>query len=237
MIKLSEIEDENLKNYLSTINPKILNNTDLVTPKIIGKSIMHHIAYKKFDKMVPNISKRAGEKEDNTFLRVHVAPTLIGCIIGFGKLFYDIAVAQNRKYTQLNDNTVYLYTVPFKYLLRPNIKLVYDARVTDEMWLFSYDADSRLLKPSYTEELKVLNVRVMPGQTEDYQMVATFSINVAEGNVIELDKGKFIDEGSWVITVRKLDGTLHQLIDYKKSKLNKAYLSYQEPKLPIFTKW
>lgn len=237
MIKLSDIKDENLKNYLSTINPKILNNSDLVTPETLGKGVVHHIAYQKFDKMVPNISKRAGEKEDNTFLRVHTAPTIMGCITGFGIMFYDILFAQNKKFTRINDNTIYIYTVPFTYLIKPNNKLVYDSSVTDEMWLFSYDADSRLIKPTYTEELKVLNIRILPGNDKDYQMVGVFSIDVSEGNVIELDKGKFIDEGSWVITIKKLYDNQHELVEYKKSKLNKAYLSYKEPKLPVFTKW
>ncbi len=237
MVKLNEINDPDLKAFLTVANAKILNNTTLVTPETLGKSTLHHIAYRKMYKLVPNISKRANQFEDNTFIRVHTAPTLIGCITGFGDLFIDILFSQNKKYTTLINNTIYLYTIPFQYGLKPNDKLVPDAKETDETWLFPYSKDTRLITPSFIEELVVLNVRVKPEHDKHYEMQATFRLSVSKGNEVELDKGIVLGEGDWNIVIKKNFNNTHALVDYHKSKINKAYLSLEDKYKPVWANW
>lgn len=237
MIKVKEIENEELRSYLSLANSKVLNNSDLVTSKDIGQDVVYHIAYRKMNKLVPNISKRAGETEDNTFLRVHTSTNLIGCITGFGNLFYDALFPQNKNFTNFLNNTVYVYTIPFEYAIKPSKTLVYDANITDELWLFPYNKDSRIIKPTYIEELKVLNIRIKPEDDKNYLMQITFNIKIAEGNYLYITKDKKIDSGSWTLVINKFYDNTHELVECKKGNLNIAYLSYQESNKPIYTKW
>ena len=58
--------EKQLEDKLSLVNEKVKSNVTIVTPKEVGQDFMLHIAKKRFKELTPNISKRAGAKEDNT---------------------------------------------------------------------------------------------------------------------------------------------------------------------------
>ena len=141
-------------NELETIsklyNPRVVKNTTIVTPETLKQDTLFHIALNKRFKLFPNISKRAGANEDNTVTRVHVAPTLIGCYLGYASATYlalnnvpsvkkTSSPTNSPKLPSIYKGGFYIHEIPFRCALKPNKSLVYDSDLTDEIWLVSYN--------------------------------------------------------------------------------------------------
>lgn len=126
------------------VNPKVIKETEIVTPELLGQSFFLHLTPDKNRvKYEPKISKRQALNEDQTLPRVTVAPTLLGCFIG-----YSGAVPQTLNYAPDENNKnyrqgYYINKIPFQYALKPTNKMVYDARRSDEHWLFTYNAETK----------------------------------------------------------------------------------------------
>ena len=143
--------EQALKDFLTTVSllqPKVRENVEILTNDEESTPLLH-IAMGKQDFLVPNISRRAGTKEDNTVPRVHTSMTVHGCMIGYASVmhnFYDFVPGNTS--TSSSGKAVayrggyYILAVDHRFAVKPNSKLVYDAKESDEVWLITYDKET-----------------------------------------------------------------------------------------------
>lgn len=160
MIKISDIENPDLKETLSLFNKVVLANTTLETSEDIKKinqtGFLYHINIESIKTFIPNVSRRGALTEDNTVPRIHTGIDLLGCLRGYASLFTE--------YLDLNSpggfdkkirgkNYFYFNVFDFEYCLKPNNELVYDTSYTKERWLFAFDKNTKYYKPLATFEI------------------------------------------------------------------------------------
>ena len=194
-------KQEFLESY-ELITPNVRKNTTIVTPETLGQNVFYHIAKTKMKSLVPNVSRKAAPSEDNTVPRVYVAPTLLGCIAGYVLLIYEAfelyPTDKNTPDTWLGG--CYIYTIPFEYALKPNSKLLYDAEVSDEHWLISYNRDTITYKPSYVTKMVVIALRSNSFYNGSIVRELDILIEVSESG-IHLDKKTYVEGGYYKCTV------------------------------------
>src|ERR1700741_3061096 len=96
---------EELTQWLETVSEKVRKNVTVVTPEEVKQDYFLHISTDtSIKKFVPVIGRRQAYSEDRSVPRVTVAPTLLGCFIGYAKADYDF---QNTPSTAKNDQKGY----------------------------------------------------------------------------------------------------------------------------------
>ena len=208
-----------LKEYLSQVNPKVVKNTEIITPEDLGQTGVFHIATLNFSALVPNISRRGAWTEDNTLPRVHCAPTLLGCLRGHAgivelALNNLVGMAKGDEYR----GGFYIYHIPFEVALKPNKKMVYDCDYTDEVWLVPYSKETRLYRPDLIGKAVICSAKV-----ESVKGVLTttleLAIDVPKGMKLAIDKENVLSEGYWLsYFVQTLNQRKSTEIEYVKSK-------------------
>lgn len=143
------VDKEELKELLTMANPKVRSKVKIIDANDLGQDKVYHISLDRRTKFFPNISKRAGAEEDNTLPRVHVAPNVIDCWFGYAsgaELAANYQVDASKKKVAQNNNKVseykggfYIHEFDFRAGLQPNNDLVYDADLTNEVWLVTYN--------------------------------------------------------------------------------------------------
>ena len=197
-------DKKELEELLETVTPKVRNNVKIVLPEDIDQDFMHHIAIQKFKEMVPNISKRAASGEDNTLPRVHVCPTLVGCMQGYGSVNFHVYDSANTK-TKANDvykGYLNIYKIPFKACLKPGKRMVFDANETNEHWLVKYNSRTDTYPATIIGRLVPTSVTVTPVKDSDPIEDIGLVVEVFGKDNIVLDKKNTLKKGYWSIFVR-----------------------------------
>lgn len=130
---------QDFEEYLSILNSKVRNNTEIVKAEDLKQPFMLHIDKKVPDKFIPMMPRSAATSEDNTVPRITVADTLIGCVMGYARTLNDFFSDYNAGYI--------ISILNFEYCLKPNNKLVFDAEITGEHWLIGYNKQTLSYKP------------------------------------------------------------------------------------------
>lgn len=130
---------EELNKFLSVQDNRIKNNVDVVSKNDLRYPFLLHIDHIVPTEFIPSVPKRAAPLEDKTIARIAVADTLIGCMLAYGNIYYDYDVLKltGYKISKLN----------FEYAIKPNNKLVYDSKETNEYWLIPYNKNHTSFKP------------------------------------------------------------------------------------------
>lgn len=157
-----EADVKKMNELLKMTNPKVVKNVTIVTPDDLGSRYLLHLARMKFDELIPNVSKKAAPSEDNTMIRIHTSPYLIGCIRGYALVNYELLTIPSKNRLSFFAGGYYLYAIPFKVALRPNKRLLYDADYTNEIWLTTYDQNTVTYKPEHRLELVYTEVIGIP---------------------------------------------------------------------------
>lgn len=194
---MSELDE--LKKILEMSSTKVRNNVKIVSDEDLGYNYVHHIAKTRMRHLVPNISKRAAPSEDNTLPRIHVSPTLKGCILGYAAIVHDtINFVPNK--TVDDDSWLggyYVYTIPFKYMLKPNTKLVYDSDYTNEHWLITYNKDTVVYRPYAVDKMIFTGLTLEPIATEKSVLIISLAIEVQSDYGIRLDNKRYLTKGCY----------------------------------------
>ena len=192
-------ELEELKKVLNLTSTRVRNNVKIVSDKDLGYNYVHHIAKTRMRHLVPNISKRAAPSEDNTLPRIHVGPTLKSCILGYAAIVHDTSNLIPNK-TVDNDSWLggyYVYTIPFKYMLKPNTKLVYDSDYSNEHWLITYNKDTVVYKPLAVDKMIFTGLTLEPIATKKNVLTISLAIDVQSDTGIRLDDERYLTKGCY----------------------------------------
>ena len=211
-----EEQISNLNKLLSLYSNKIRSNTMIVTKNDLEIEELLHISYFKQNKIIPNISRRIAAKEDNTLPRISTSSTLIGCIQGYLALIHDsinadIYFKEDRK---LAHGAYYLYSIPYTIALKPNTKLVYDADITNEIWLVSYDITTKEYKPSSVDQFFTKSILIEPDINNSKLFLITIYIRLSKNTKITDDVTVTPGYHQLTISFRNSD-IIYKLEDHK----------------------
>lgn len=188
---------------LDLTNDEVVKNAKVVTPESLGQKEFFHIAKQSFKELVPNISKRGPDNEDNTLPRVHVSIHLVGCINGYGVVSQDVVESDYGGESGYRGG-YYLYFVPFEYSLQPNRKLVGDQPQVDEHWLITYNQDTKTFKPSAIGRIVNERTSFLPStHHRGAQELLSMVVEVPKLARLRLDEKTWIAEGYWLVDITR----------------------------------
>lgn len=121
-----------LSEWLNQQAPRVRSNC-----KIVNVDYAYHIsANQKIKRFMPMIGTRMADTEDRTIARVCCAATLIDAIRGHSEVAWEQLDAWfNGQFDEFA-----IYQMPFTEYIKPNSKMVYDADVSNELWIVPNDA-------------------------------------------------------------------------------------------------
>lgn len=239
------IDKQELENISKIYNPRVLKNIEIVTPETLKQDSLFHIALEKRPKFFPNISKRAGAQEDNTLTRVHVAPTLMGCWFGYATAAY--LAASYVPETKKGPNTInspkpsiykggfYIHEIPFRCAIKPNKTLVYDADLTDEIWLVSYNEYTKTFPAQVIGMMFINKVSYIPRTGKTPMEVCSVCVKIEKGKSLKFSLNnehqkitkecpEIIKEGFWMFDVNETTHEVTNFISIKEKDFNEYKL-------------
>ena len=196
---MSDLTD--LEKTLSLLNDKVRNNVKIVTPKDIGQDVLYHLTTRKSNKFVPTISRIAAPSEDNTLPRFHTSTHLIGCIQGYSLILNDILIKDVyfEEDREVPHGEYFLYTFKFDYALRPNKRLVFDADITNEHWLITFNEKTKYYTPIETNKLFFSSLIIEPNKLKGKDFHILFDLSVE--NSLRIDERTTLPKGYYEIEV------------------------------------
>lgn len=243
---------DEMKEQLLRCSDAVFNNTRIITPGEIKQDYLLHVATKKITEFIPYHSRIAASSEDNTIARVHCAPTLGGCIIGFSMSEYLIlnskpvnttkAAEAKPKYSSASPylGGLYIHKIPFEVALKPSKKLVFDANETDETWLITYSPETRKFPATVIGRVILSHLIVTPRLGKSSTNNSVYIIEITDRDGIYLNKDNFLTLGFWEVSINS-DTLETTVVKSTKEAFNKEHelkaslLSYSDQ--PAFTKW
>lgn len=235
---------DEMKEQLTRCSDAVIANTKIITPSDIKQDYFLHVAIKKNNEFIPYHSRIAAPSEDNTVPRIHVAPTLAGCIIATNQTHHllqnMIPLAKLKDHKKSNSyNTPYLggfyiHKVPFDVALKPSKKLVFDADQTGEHWLITYNQETRKYPAIVIGKVILSNLSITPTVGTLPLMVAKLLVEITDNDGIYLDKKNYLTKGYWSFEltdntlISEVNNINKEVFDGFKD-LSASLLSYQEP--------
>lgn len=200
------IDVEELKERLGFYTKNIEDNTSIVTPDDLGYNFLYHISFRPFKELVPNISRRAALSEDNTVPRVHASDTIGNCILGHASIGY---VGSNSKTVTTKKGKkedsylggFYIHQIPFRASLKPNKKLVYDAEVTNEHWLVTYNEMTRVFPALNVGKAIVKEVRYLPRANKYPEEIINLVVEYTGLDKLIVSKDIAVKKGYWEVVI------------------------------------
>jgi hypothetical protein len=239
---------DEMKEQLKLCSDAVINNTKIITPEEIGQDYLLHIAIRKIPEFIPYHSRASAYSEDNTIPRVHTSPTLAGCIIGFSMSGYltSSLIPNNTKKDKNNSldssylGGFYIHKIPFEVALKPNKKLVYDTKESDETWLITYNESTRKFPATVIGRMINSKLEVIPRIGKPPSNINIFLMEITEQEGIYLDKDTLLSKGHWKIAIdvdsKEMVSTKITEKEYGSDHEAKAsMLSFKEP--PAYHKW
>lgn len=193
---------DQLEKWLEHAAEKVRRNATIVTPVDLEQDFLLHISTNTtIRRFTPLIGRRQAVSEDRTVPRITVAPTVLGCFIGYAKADTDFqhSVSDGTKEMEGYKGGWKIYCFPFEAALKPNNKLVYDASASDEMWLTSYSAETAEYVPQTAGKMFFRSMRfVGRSGRRPYTEVEIYLEITREGG-LRFSKNLFLDQGYWKI--------------------------------------
>lgn len=248
---------EAMAKFLALQSDNVKTHSQIVDTDLVGQDYMLHIDKNTPSIFTPMMPRSADKREDNTVSRITVAPTLVGCYIGYNRAHDDFAAGSVQK----GQNDPYrggyeICTLPFDHCLKPDDTLVPDASQSQEHWLVGYTEQTRQYQPEKVGKVFLTRVaqKAVSGQRPSTLVTMFIEVTREAGFKfspnIHLMKGYHKAELHWDTV--KLPSAVDQEHfhvrechpgEYQEAKgLTAAFLSRHTAKVPVgrvpaFTGW
>lgn len=231
----------------------VKTHSQIVDADLVGQPYMLHIDKNTPQVFTPMMPRSADKREDNTVGRVTVAPTLLGCYIGYNRANNDFWDG-SKKDPEKEDNYRGGYDIcllPFQHCLKVDNTLVPDASISDEHWLVGYSEGTRAYQPEHVGKMFLTKVAAEAISGDRPTISITMFIEVVREQGFKFSPSIHLDKGHWKADVLWNHTTMPNVskegnftvtrIDedtYQKSKnYHAALLSYAVPPAPAFSRW
>lgn len=248
---------EAMKEFMALQSDNVKTHAEIVDTDLVGQEYMLHIDKNTPPVFTPMMPRSADKREDNTTARITVAPTLMGCYIGYNRAHDDFASGSVQK----GENDPFrggyeICTLPFQHCLKVDNTLVPDAQQSGEHWLVGYTEQTREYKPEKVGKVFVTRIAQKAVSGEKPTTLITMFIEVTReagfkfSPHIHLNKGYHRAEVVWENA--KLPSVMneeHFVVrechagEYQEAKgLTAAFLARHVAKVPVgripaFSRW
>jgi hypothetical protein len=203
---------DKLEKHLEHCSARVQRNTTVVTAEDLveklgdaqgayrGQHQLHISKNTNIRKFIPQLTLRGSPDECRDITRVCVAPTLLGCILGY-------AVTENDFFAYASDGKeddykggYKIYALPVKASLRPNKSMVPDVQGTDEHWVVSYSPETTEFIPESAGRFfcSAVQYEARAGKKPAGRMTLYVEITKPEG--LWFSKSHFLTKGYWIVT-------------------------------------
>jgi hypothetical protein len=191
-----------IEEYLNRIPNNVVRSCEvesLEESKI--PQVLHISTNTNLKEMTPRICSRQVEGEDRTTPRIVGAPTIYGCILGYAIMLEDYTSKASRTSENKVDwkNGYKIYSIPYKFCLKPDKTLVPSAKQSDETWLVNYSEDTRTYEPIPVGRFFCTKFSFVPRIGELPQHEATIYVEVTTDEGLWFSKNNKLDKGYWKI--------------------------------------
>lgn len=196
---MKDVQD--LDAWLDHVSEQVQRNVQIVTPVEVGQDFFLHIsADTSLRNYLPCVPKRQAKGEERTLPRVTVAPTLLGCFIGYAASEYDFLYAKHKDVENPRWRGGWVINaLPFKAALRPNAKMVYDQAKSDEHWLVAYNDDTSEYIPTPVGKAFYRSVRYVAVAGDQPDTEGTLFLEVSKEDGFQFSKNIRLDAGYYSI--------------------------------------
>jgi len=205
---------EQMEKWLELQAERVQRNVEIVTPIELEQDFVLHISTNTaIRKFVPVIGTRQASKEDRTVPRICVCPTLLGCFIGYAKAeddFMNRASNNLKEYDESKGSSGYkggwkIYSFPLKVALRPNARMVYDAKASDELWLTLYCPEANEYIPEAAGKIFYKAVKYLSRTGNHPEGEVEFFVEVTKEGGLPFSQHHWLDKGYW-----RIEGPIQQ---------------------------
>lgn len=181
-----------MKRFLDLQPLEVTDHVRVVTPEDTGASYLLHISRDGgLTEFVPRVSKRTAKGENRSVARISVAPSLIGCVLGYcsdlDDFFSERMVREGKSNPNLFRGGWYIYGIRYDQALRPDKSLVPDVEVTDEHWLVTSDEATKAYPAQLVGKFFYNFVKYIPGSGTRRQTEVDLAIEVCSGVMLNFN--------------------------------------------------
>jgi hypothetical protein len=237
-----------------TLQPNVVKqNCSIVSSENAQQKFMLRIDKFTPDVFIPNMPKSAMPSENTNTPRITVAPTLIGCMIGYFRIERDV---QDGTHPDAHGHLKFAggYTInklDYRHCLLPNENMVGDAKSSQEHWLVPYSIDSVEYEPNVIGQIFVSSVTYLPNSGHWPGVRIEMYLKLEKEDEIQLLPGRKVKPGHYRYTVYWPNVRLRSVEDvnslvsveaidattYNEVKKAKADMLSFKDRLPGFVGW
>lgn len=185
-----------IKQWLDLQPTNIRKGVEFVSAEEAGP--MYHMSLDgEIKKFTPYVTRRAAQKENISVPRVSVAPSIMGCFIGYVAAWGDITWPNYDG--KRHKNGWYLYDIPYEYAIKPNKKQLFDVEQSNEHWLVTYSPQTREYKGNIIAKMFYAELKMLPQTGKDPQYMVKLLIDVQREGGVLFGGDKVLDKGYWMI--------------------------------------
>lgn len=245
-----ETDKELLEERVDTMSTRIQQNATVVTPEDLGQDYLLHISPDpNIRKFTPKLTLRGAPSENREVTRICASTSLLGCLVGYAAAEEDYFKASDNKEGYRGGFKI--YALPFKAALRPNARLVYDAKHSDEFWLVTYSKETVEFIPESVGKAFYESITYVARSGKKPFGFGVLLVEVTKEEGIWYSKNNHLEKGYWRVesmvpsnsslaySDRDVKVTRMSKGDYQSAKnASAAMLSYIEPyQLPPSHRW
>lgn len=189
---------QELEFFIKRLPDKVQKNITIVTANQLPDPFLIHITKDRPNVYIPRIGFRQANMEDRTTPRITASTCLYGAIIGYAALPYDVLDAGYQGKNEGWKGGLYINEIPFEYALKPNARLVYDVRASNEHWLVTYNENTRTYIPVQIGKLYVSELKALPQINQKPKYVITIKVEIKKR--FHFDSVNILNPGYYEIT-------------------------------------
>lgn len=186
---------EDMERWLSLQPPNVKRS--LVPRPYDEAGPMYHMSMDgNIKKFIPYVTRRTGAKENISVPRVSVAPSILGCFIGYCAAWDDILYPdlKNKSFK----NGWYVYEIPYTECIRPATKVLYDVEETDEHWLVTFDEGSRVYQGEIIAKMFYSEMVLKPIQGKRPRRFVKLLVEVNKDSML-FGEELWLTKGHWEV--------------------------------------
>lgn len=217
-MELEDREYKQIESFLEKQKPKVRANAKIIEAEEDYPYMLHGSINDNIKVFTPRLAERyAKGQEDRTVDRVHVSETLVGCIMGMDELTGYLQYNTGEEEVEVFKGGWYIYALPYKYALQPNVNLVHDANRSSEVWLVPYSKETKeykgeIIAKVFLETMSYANLGLDENKNTLRKYITTYIVEVLNKSIkIDQSSNKQYPKGCYKVEITRTTDKGHHV--------------------------